>query len=654
MTSRFDSAVGLQPTTQTTEVKQPAVKASRFDTAIDRTPEPPPQPGFFDKLLTGAENVIKPVVQKVKDVVSPPVKTGPLVANFGEGLTPVQRANADTIIKNSSKSAEFESAVTKQRQQEQLKGVGTVATIASLPLIGPELAAKPVATLLQAGLFSGIDYVANKLNLHASNLAPEDASDKTKLALDVLQMVGEGFLAHGIYKKAPAVADAFTKNVVSTYKLPQQYTIPAATVKDIFQTGTKASPKDLEMFAKITGGDRAKINHAIQNGLDVTVPAEGVTKLVDKPYWAKIKSTLKVGSSEPKIINNTQYGEVAQAPKALIGESSSYVPPAPPPQGLITTPNRVALPGIPTPLSLEAKNPVAPGTPTQGQGFTMLDKATKPQVATAKLYADYNAAVKSFTANPTPTKLKQVQDLRAQVRAVTPVTPIAPSVVPTAVSPQTITPAPVTAPTVVPAPVQPAIVPTKVPGLPIPAPKVAAPIIQPTEGTISKAASDINKTLVSKGLEELPPEQLAKFDSITKKATIDKVSGIMADPVSAKAQLFNEHSKLTGPEKQVLFNAVKNSATKNGDYQTLIDLANHPIATERSQAAQTLGSSGFNNGGEDPVKTIQDIQKSRQNNFEKKTKKTVKEVSNSLDEEIKKSKPKKEDWKSFIQSIKCK
>lgn len=173
---------------------------------------------------------------------------------------------------------------------------------------------------------------------------------------------------------------------------------------------------------------------------------------------------------------------------------------------------------------------------------------------------------------------------------------------------------------------------------------------------VSKAASDINTSLVSKGFTELPPEQLAHFTPITKADQIEKVSNLLEtdsrkaiDMASGKERIPND------VHPQVLFNAVKNKAVAEADGATLQELASSPIATERSLAAQTLSASGFDNGI-DPIKAMQDISKIRETAAAKRYGNITKakaEVKQAIKQEIIRTAPKPKDWAAFVDSLKC-
>lgn len=137
-----------------------------------------------------------------------------------------------------------------------------------------------------------------------------------------------------------------------------------------------------------------------------------------------------------------------------------------------------------------------------------------------------------------------------------------------------------------------------------------------TEGKVTKVASDINKKLTEQGFNELVPEESSRYSPITKAEQIEKSSSLLEnDYTKARNIAIGKEKSPNDINPQVIFNAVKNKAIKEKDGQTLKELALSDVGKQRSEAAQTLGASGFNSGelgNLDPVKVIQDVVKTRE------------------------------------------
>jgi hypothetical protein len=195
---------------------------------------------------------------------------------------------------------------------------------------------------------------------------------------------------------------------------------------------------------------------------------------------------------------------------------------------------------------------------------------------------------------------------------------------------------------------------------------VSTPVLEKNVSGVSKAASDINKVLVSKGFADLPEEQLARITPITKEETIKNVTELLNSDIKKAEQiaLGNETGK-SSAEEQVIFNAVKNKAKEDSNFELLRELSQSPVASARSEAAQTLGASGFNNDSNDPIEIAQSIMKARtKKNAPKKSankavydvevKKIVKKSTNAQAKKIADdSKITMSALEKFIQSIKC-
>lgn len=126
-----------------------------------------------------------------------------------------------------------------------------------------------------------------------SELLPDETAQGVKDMVDILEFVGIAKIAGAL--QSPKAMQKYgqwfekaTKDMLTETKLPQKVYISASKVRDIFQTGTKISAyeKDILAEAGLTG---AQYKTALKTGAKIEIPAEKVIKLVDKPYWARIK-----------------------------------------------------------------------------------------------------------------------------------------------------------------------------------------------------------------------------------------------------------------------------------------------------------------------------------------------------------------------------
>lgn len=168
---------------------------------------------------------------------------------------------------------------------------------------------------------------------------------------------------------------------------------------------------------------------------------------------------------------------------------------------------------------------------------------------------------------------------------------------------------------------------------------------------VSKASSDINTTLVEKGFDAMKPETLATYDPITKTDQIQRVSDLMTrDIQKAQDMAIGRKSVEAGVHPQVLFNAIEADALKNNDVALMQKLAKSPLATQLSEAGQTLGAHGFNDNPNSPVRIIQDVIKAREVKAQPRARRAL---VDEITGEIRKSAPTKQTWSEFVDQIKC-
>lgn len=104
-----------------------------------------------------------------------------------------------------------------------------------------------------------------------------------------------------------------------------------------------------------------------------------------------------------------------------------------------------------------------------------------------------------------------------------------------------------------------------------------------------------------------------------------------------------------------VYHAVKNKAIAEGDTETLRQLVTSSRHTGVSQAAQKLGSEGYNAVSDDPVERMRQVADARVAAVEKITKSSVPKAINDTAKEIASHEkaPSKFEWQSFVESIKC-
>jgi hypothetical protein len=169
---------------------------------------------------------------------------------------------------------------------------------------------------------------------------------------------------------------------------------------------------------------------------------------------------------------------------------------------------------------------------------------------------------------------------------------------------------------------------------------------------ISGLASRVEESAVekrlTKGFGDLPEYQQANMKEQASLAT----NLLAKDPERAKRIAMGEEAPPEGVIPESVFVAIENAAVKNGDVQTLRELATQSTlsteATAMGQRIRTLAE----RDPESPIGAMADIKKAREAKVKDISKARKAEVG-SIKESIRKSAPTKETWASFIDSIQC-
>ena len=189
----------------------------------------------------------------------------------------------------------------------------TVGILLTLP-VASSIVAAPVAATIGLGAFTAMgaaehyflgDTIAGKV---ADALG---ANGGTRDVLELLELYGQGKALHMVYKKTPNIAEKFTKELITKYRPGTVIEFKPAQIRDIFQTGTKMSKQEVEMWSKL-GRTPEQVKRDIANGVTIEIPPEKVMTLVDRPYWAKIKGVLGI-KTNPVEVSRTALGEAKES-----------------------------------------------------------------------------------------------------------------------------------------------------------------------------------------------------------------------------------------------------------------------------------------------------------------------------------------------------
>ncbi len=225
------------------------------------------------------------------------------------------------------------------------------------------LATNPVSTALGVASFMALDEAENAIisavpdkikraigaktgekyklggGKNISDLLPEDASRTSKEFVEILDLIGKALIIGGVRNRTKGafgrLSEQVTKKYIDEYNLPKDIYMDAAKVRSVLRQGKKDrfSPeeKDLMNDLNLSG---SQVRKALKDGVTIRIPAEKVTKLVDRAWWGKVKSAFgkpKLGIPD-RIVRTKRAGELTEAPRGLLTEgrpTAQSVAPAP-------------------------------------------------------------------------------------------------------------------------------------------------------------------------------------------------------------------------------------------------------------------------------------------------------------------------------------
>ena len=150
---------------------------------------------------------------------------------------------------------------------------------------------------------------------------------------NILLYGGAYLLSKQTYKgakpKVKQLSDFLTKDKITEYQIPERVKISGAEVREILgqsESGglNMAEKKDLFNSMNFTNKERADLARANNyEGQDLIIekPTEVIVKLIDKPWFSKIKNKLNIKPFE-KIISSESMGNISRAPAGLIEGAS--------------------------------------------------------------------------------------------------------------------------------------------------------------------------------------------------------------------------------------------------------------------------------------------------------------------------------------------
>lgn len=144
-----------------------------------------------------------------------------------------------------------------------------------------------------------------------SELLDDDASELTKDLVEFLEFGGE-IVASGAAIKPIAstkvgqrvfaktfsadqqIANKFMRESHTLYKTPDRVYFTADDIKSIFRNGDRLTKQEQELIALAMDGNAAKYKQAMAEGVEISIPAEKIVTITDKPLWANLKSIMRI------------------------------------------------------------------------------------------------------------------------------------------------------------------------------------------------------------------------------------------------------------------------------------------------------------------------------------------------------------------------
>lgn len=249
---------------------------------------------------------------------------------------------------------------------------------------------------------------------------PETASTPLKAIFDAAEFAAMGKTLHAAYGPAKIAAErAFevaTHNVITEVRGPERVFISPEKIRDIFQTGEKIGPEEAGLVSSL-GLNAQQYRNAFDYGLNIEVPTAKVTRMVEKPWWGKVRELFKIDPHE-----------AYTARTEVMGETKGTIPVAELPEGGVTaaarptvaapTPSGGAGPGLAGEPAAEAVSAVA------GQawsGFMASDvapgEAAAPGLTVGAVKAELAALEAAGIMPPGINVVQSVAELPPNIRA---------------------------------------------------------------------------------------------------------------------------------------------------------------------------------------------------------------------------------------------
>ena len=206
-----------------------------------------------------------------------------------------------------------------------------------LPLVATGAVTNPIGTAAGLIAFGALDK-AIPTHKFTDYLTKQGVSEDVTAVIDLADFIGKSMIVGKVFQKAPKLAEGFLKQKITDYKMPETITLSSEQVRDIYQTGKLTTPEQQSLFGSL-GLNSYDTRAALEHGINISMPAEKIITLTDKPYWAKVKDIFGV---KPTIKTRVDIaGKPIQGPTGLIEGKVEAPMPAIKPSDLSTEQGKI-------------------------------------------------------------------------------------------------------------------------------------------------------------------------------------------------------------------------------------------------------------------------------------------------------------------------
>lgn len=180
--------------------------------------------------------------------------------------------------------------------------------------------------------------------------------------------------------------------------------------------------------------------------------------------------------------------------------------------------------------------------------------------------------------------------------------------------------------------------------------------------TVKTGTSKVGKSIARKVIEQKLEDSyrdVAGYEKINIKDQARRVEELLNNDLEqAKRIMTGEEAVPDGMRASAFIIGMEEYALKTGNADLAFELANSPLVSETSIHAQEMRLLA-ERSPDSAVARLREVKRAREKAAEKALQQgetlnsAIKKTRNELNEAIKKTRPKKEDWNSFIESIKC-